>query len=146
MATKKRKTLRKEHGTPKRSRYRALVEAGFSSRDAAARCKVPRGTASKWHSDRHPGGKRTGRRPIIPDSKVEEMIQWMTGHFDRRVMPLQGIAKTHGIKATDDTILAAFGRYGYHHHVPDTRLFLSEATKKKRYTFSITNWDRPKEY
>jgi hypothetical protein len=70
----------------------------------------------------------------------------MTGHFDRRTMPLQEIARLHGIKACDDTILAAFARHGYHHHIPDYKPFLSEATKRKRYTFSIANWDRPKEY
>ena len=39
------------------------------------------------------------------------MIQWMTGHFDRRAMSLQEIADVHGIKATDKTILAAFARH-----------------------------------
>jgi hypothetical protein len=70
----------------------------------------------------------------------------MTGHFDRRVLPLQEIAKIHGIKASDNTILAAFARHGYHHHIPDCKPFLSQAIKLKRYTFSIANWDRPKEY
>jgi hypothetical protein len=77
---------------------------------------------------------------------VEEMINWMTGHFDRRAMPLQEIAREHGIKASDKTILAAFARHGYHHHVPDCKPFLSKATKLKRFSFSIANWDRPKEY
>jgi hypothetical protein len=74
------------------------------------------------------------------------MIRWMTGHFDRRAMPLQEIAREHGIKASDNTILAAFARHGYHHHLPDCKPFLSEATKRKRWTFSIENWDRGKEY
>lgn len=74
------------------------------------------------------------------------MIQWMTGHFDRRVMPLQEIARLHGIKAWNDTILAAFARHGYHHHVPDCKPFLSQVSKRKRWTFSIANWDRPKKY
>ncbi len=70
----------------------------------------------------------------------------MTGHFDRRAMPLQEIAREHGIKASNNTILAALARRGYHHHIPDCKPFLSEPAKRKRWTFSIANWDRPKEY
>lgn len=70
----------------------------------------------------------------------------MTGHFDRRAMPLQEIAKIHGIKAHNDTILAAFARHGYHYHIPDCKPFLSKSARLKRWTFSIANWDRPKEY
>jgi hypothetical protein len=77
---------------------------------------------------------------------VEEIIKWMTGHFDRRAMPLQEIARLFNIKASDKTILAAFARHGYHHHVLDCKPFLSESTKRKRWTFSIANWDRLKEY
>ncbi len=70
----------------------------------------------------------------------------MTGHFDRRVMPLQVIADIHGIKATDKTILAAFARHGYHHYMPDCKPFLSHENQLKRYAFVIANWDRTKEY
>jgi hypothetical protein len=70
----------------------------------------------------------------------------MTGYFDRGALPLQEIAKIYRIKASDTTILAAFARHGYHHHIPDCKPFLSQAIKLKRYTFSIANWDRPKEY
>jgi len=91
-----RKTLRKEHNTPKRSRFRCLVEQGLSQAEAARRVNVKRKTAIKWlhrqPSDRRTGKMRTGRPPIISDEKVEEMIRWMTGHFDRRAMPLQKIA------------------------------------------------------
>jgi hypothetical protein len=61
-------------------------------------------------------------------------------------MPLQEIAWLHGIRASDNTILAALTHHGYHHHIPDCKPFLSEATKLKRWIFSIANWDRPKEY
>jgi hypothetical protein len=92
------------------------------------------------------GKGRTGRLPVISDEKVEEIAKWMTGHFDRRTLPLQEIARIHGIKASNNTILSAFARHGYHHHLPDCKPFLSEATKRKRWTFSTVNWDRPKEY
>jgi hypothetical protein len=77
---------------------------------------------------------------------VEEIIKWMTGYFDRRAMPLQQIAETFDIQATDKTILAAFARFGYHHHIPDCKSFLTEEHRLKRWSFSIANWDRTKEY
>jgi len=71
------------------------------------------------------------------------MIEWITGHFDRRALPLQDIAKAHGIQACDDTILAAFARHGYHYHIPDCKPFLSKTAKMKRWTFSLQHWDKP---
>jgi transposase len=150
MGVVKRKTDRREHSTPKRTRFRCLVEEGYSYSEAARRAKVDRTTAIRWlhqrPSDRRTGKTRPGRPPIISNAKVEEMVKWMTGHFDRRALPLQKLVRIHGIKASDNTILAAFARQGYHHHIPDCKPFLSQATKLKRYTFSIANWDRPKEY
>lgn len=70
----------------------------------------------------------------------------MTRHFARRALPLQKIAQLHGIKACDNTILADFARHGYHHHIPDCKPFFSTAAKFKRYTFSITHWDPPREW
>ena len=70
----------------------------------------------------------------------------MTSYFDRRALPLQEIARAHGIKASNNTILAAFARRGYHYHIPDYKPFLSEATKRKQWTFLIKNWDQGKEY
>jgi transposase len=146
----KRKTARKEHETPRRVRFRCLIKQCHSQSEAAELAKVPRTTAIKWlkqrPSDRRTGKERTGRPPIISDEKVEEIVKWMTGHFDRRSLPLQEIAKAHNIKASNNTILAAFARRGYHYHIPDCKPFLSQATQLKRYTFSIANWDRPKEY
>jgi len=142
----KRKTAHKEHDTPRRTRFRCYLDQGFSQRDAARKAGAIRSTAQKWLSDRRTGKTRPGRPPIISDEKVEAIIKWMTGHFDRRALPLQEIARLHGIKASDKTILAAFARHGYHHHIPDCKPFLSDASKRKRWTFSIANWDRPKEY
>src|ERR1700712_3904362 len=143
----RRKTARKEHQTPRRVRFLHLIEQGYSQSEAAQYTSLPRTTAIKWlkqqPSDRRTGKTRPGRPPIISDAKVEEIIKWMTGHFDRRTLPLQEIAQIHSIMASNNTILAAFARHGYHHHIPDCKPFLSEATKQKRWTFSIANWDRP---
>lgn len=146
---KPRKTARREYPTPKRSRFFGLIEAGHSHHEAARLAKVHHSTALSWlkqPADRRIGRGRPGRPPKISDKQVEEMIQWITGHFNRRALPIQEIAKAHNIEACDDTILAAFARHGYHYHTPDSKPFLSAATKLKRWTFSIAHWDKSKEY
>lgn len=140
------KTARKEHYTPTRTRYRLLIEEGVSQRDAARRLGVPRSTAAKWIQQQDRRNKRHGRPPLISDEKIQEVIQWITGHFDRRALPLAEIRKAHNIEACDDTFLQALARHGYHYHVPDCKPFLSKATQLKRWIFSIKHYDRPKEY
>jgi transposase len=92
MAVVKRKTARKEHETPRRIRFRCLVEQGFSHSEAVRQAEVERTTVIQWlhkrPSDRRTGKTRPGRPPAIPDSKVEEIIKWITDHFDRRALPL----------------------------------------------------------
>jgi hypothetical protein len=63
----------------------------------------------------------------------------MTGHFDRRAMPLQRIAEIFNIKASEKSFLRAFTRFGYHHHIPDCKPFLLEEQRLKRLSFSIAN-------
>jgi transposase len=146
----KRKTARKEHETPWRVWFRHFIELGYSQSHTAQLAELPCITIIKWiqkrASDWRIGKQRPGRPPIIPDIKVEEIIKWIIGYFDWWALPLQEIAQIYGIKACNNTILAAFAHHGYYHHMPDYKPFLSEATKLKRYTFSIANWDWPKEY
>ena len=145
----KRKTARKEHDTPKCVWFRCIVEQGEIQAEAARILGLSRDTAKKWikqrDSDRRTG-RRTGRPSIILDQKIKEIINWITGYYERRTMPLQEIAKAHDIKACNNIILAAFTYHGYHYHTPDCKPFLSKATKLKRWTFSIKHYDRPKEY
>ncbi|PMD13261.1 hypothetical protein NA56DRAFT_442730 [Hyaloscypha hepaticicola] len=144
----KRKTSRREYETPQRSRFRAYLEEGHSISRAAHLAKVPRSTARGWITtgDRRPGKERPGRPPIISDEKIEEITKWMTGHFDRRAIPLRQTTEIFDIKATNNTLSTAFTRFGYHHHIPDYKSFLTDKQKLKRWTFSIENWNRPKEY
>ncbi|KAH8757831.1 hypothetical protein F5882DRAFT_417734 [Hyaloscypha sp. PMI_1271] len=146
--TPKRKTSRREYETPRRSRFRAYLEEGYSTSRAAHLAKVPRSTARGWIStgDRRPGKERPGRPLIISDEKMKEITEWMTGHFDRRAMPLHQIAEVFDIKATDRTLLNAFARHGYHYHIPDCKPFLLDEQRLKRWSFLIANWDRTKEY
>ena len=71
-----------------------LIEQGETQVEAARILKLPRGIAKLWLKKRdsnrrtRSNGARLGRRPIISDEKVQEMIEWITGHFNRRVLPL----------------------------------------------------------
>jgi hypothetical protein len=59
---------------------------------------------------------------------------------------LKEIRQQFGLDYCDNTLLAAFARHGYHYHPPYCKPFISKKNKLKRWTFSIENWDRPKEY
>jgi hypothetical protein len=59
---------------------------------------------------------------------------------------LKEIRQQFGLDYCDNTLLAAFPRHGYHYHPPYCKPFISKKNKLKRWTFSIENWDRPKEY
>jgi hypothetical protein len=85
-----RKTSWREYETPRRSRFRAYLEEGHSVARAAQLAEVPRSTIRGWISigDRRPGKERPGRPSIISNEKMKEIAEWMTGHFDRRAMPL----------------------------------------------------------
>jgi transposase len=67
VSVKPRIMARREHGTPKRSRFRGLIEQGYSQRHAAYLLDLSRGTALKWPSDRRIGKTRPGRPPIVSD-------------------------------------------------------------------------------
>jgi hypothetical protein len=73
-----RKTARREHSTPKRVRFRNLVEIGYNYLEVARIVKVDHITAIQWlttrNSDRRTRLKQ-GRRLIILDAKVEEMAR-----------------------------------------------------------------------
>ncbi len=89
------KTSRKEHETPRRVRFRHLIELGESKSHAAHVLSLVRSTAKRWIHERDSdwrtrkeSTRKLRRPPIILDIKVEEMIKWMTSHFNRRAMPL----------------------------------------------------------
>jgi hypothetical protein len=77
---------------------------------------------------------------------VKEIIEWITGHFDRRAMPLSQIIDVFNIKASEKALSRALARFGYHHHIPDCKPYLTHEQQLKRWAFAIANWDRTKEY
>lgn len=93
-----RKTSRIEHSTPKRARFRALVEsAGWSTRQAAAEVEVVQGTAKHWlhkDTDSRTGKLRPGRPPIITKEQVEAIDKWFTGHYEHCICSLTDIIKS----------------------------------------------------
>lgn len=141
--------VRHEWATPKKSRFFGLVERGIPKQKAAKELSLAKSTACKWTSDRktRPLSLKLGRPRLITDDHINQMILWITGHYDRRILPLETIAKEAcGIKASYRTLIRAWSRSGYHHHTPDSKPFLTRDQKLRRYTFAVKNWDRPISY
>lgn len=61
-------------------------------------------------------------------------------------MSWKQICEKFNLDCCDNTLLKALIRHGYHYHFPDCKPFISKANKLKRWSFSIANWDRSKEY
>jgi len=68
----------------------------------------------------------------MSDEKIKEIIDWFTGHFDRRSYSLPEIRKQFNLDCCDNTLLAAFACHGYYYHVPDCKHFISKKNKLKR--------------
>jgi transposase len=132
--------------TPRRVRFKTLIENGYSQNHAAEILQVPRSTAQYWLKRPDRVQKPPGAQPKISDQKIQEIINWFTGHYDRRTSRLKAIREHFNLDCCDNTLLAAFARNGYHYHVPDCKPFLSKANKLKRFAFSIENWDRTVNY
>ena len=143
--------VRHEWNTPKKARYKALIENGMSGNAAAKTLGIPQSTAWRW---KHQTERRTrplstklGRQPIVTDDHVNKMILWITGHYNRRILPLQTIAREAcSLTASHSALSRAWARWGYHYHTPDSKPFLLKEQKLKRFIFALKNWDRPLSY
>ena len=131
-----RKTSRIEWGTPKKARFRALVEsAGWSHRQAAKEVGVPRSTATKWLkqiSERRSGKDRSGRPPLISEDQLEAIDKWFPGYFEHRTSDLQTIINYFELRCSEATLYRALLKLGYHSHIPETKEWLSPKNKAER--------------
>ena len=134
------------HETPTRVRFKTLLSEGYSQRAAARKLGIPRSSAQYFLERTDRQVKPPGSTPKISTEKVQEIITWFTGHYDRRTQSLSQIREQFQLDCSDMTLLRAFERHGYHYHVPDCKPFISKANKLKRWSFAIANWDRSKEY
>ena len=140
-----------EWKTPKKARFFGLLERGLSIPAAAKELSLDRVTAWRWTKKQVPepdrrtrpqSQKKLGGRRKVTDEHINQMILWITGHYDRRILPLPTIAKEAcGITASYRTLVRAWARWGYHHHTPDSKPFLTEAQRRQRYAFAIKHWD-----
>ena len=100
--------VRHEWATPKKSRFFGLVERGMSKPQAAKELGLAKSTALRWNSDRRtrPLSQYIGRPRAITDEHMKQMVLWVTGHYDRRILPLPIIAKEAcGITASYRTLV-----------------------------------------
>jgi len=96
--------VRPEYKTPKKSRFFYLLEQGKNIPATARELKVNLSTAWRWtrrfYTDepkcttrKRLAVKPLGRPHIVTDEHIKQMIQWITGHYDRRILPLETITK-----------------------------------------------------
>jgi hypothetical protein len=67
---------------------------------------------------------------------MEEIIDWMDGHYSRRTMSMRDIIQALNLHVSESTMTRAFARHGYHFHVPETKPYLSDEQKARRYEFA----------
>ena len=134
------------NNTPRRVRFKTLVDTGYSQRHAAELLHIPRSTAQSWLKKPDRIQKPPGAKPKISSQQVQEIINWFTGHYDRRCYSLKQIREHFHLDCYNNTLLAAFVRYGYYYYVLDYKPFISQKNKLKRWAFSIANWDRTIDY
>ncbi|RFU33038.1 hypothetical protein B7463_g3297, partial [Scytalidium lignicola] len=105
--------------TPTRVRYKTKVQDGYSEHQAARLLGVPNSTARGWLQKGDRVQKPPGRPAKLPDSTVLAIIQWFTGHYDRRILSPKQIKKEFNLNVSRNTILKALAHFGYYYHVPD---------------------------
>src|SRR5258708_709769 len=99
------KTSRMEYTTPKKARFRALVEsAGWSQTRAAHEVGISQPTGSRWlkeTQERCTG--RPGRPRKLDDSTFKKISDWFTGYYKHRVQSLQDIINHFELDCTPST-------------------------------------------
>jgi len=134
------KTSRVEHQTPKKARFRALVEdAGWGQERAARKLKIPQSTATKWLKqvdERRTGKHREGRPRLIDEKMLDKIEKWFDGHYDRRIQTLEDIIKHFKLECSTTTLLRALDRRGFHKHTPEIKEWIPPKIKEERFGFA----------
>lgn len=71
--------------TPTRVRFKTLLEEGYSQRQAAQNLGIPWSSARYWIDKPDRQSKPPGASSIILNDKIKEIVDWFTGHYDRRI-------------------------------------------------------------
>jgi transposase len=100
--------------TPRRDRFKTLVQARYSLRYAAELVFASKSIARYWLRRPNRVQKPPGAKPKIPDEKVQEIIDWFTGYYNRRTSYLKAIREQFNLDYCDNTLLATLTRKGYY--------------------------------
>jgi transposase len=138
-----RKTDRREHDTPKKARFRALVEdAGWSGLKAATKVKANQSTASRWlkqASERRTGKFQPGRPKILTKAQLDRIEKWFDGYYEHRIMSLYDIIQDSRVRVrcSPSTLLRALQKRRFHTHAPELEEWLSPKNKEQRPEFAL---------
>ena len=112
------------HETPTRVRFKTLFNEGYSVRDAARKLRISPSSAQYFLTRPDRQTKPPGSVSKVSDEQIQQIIEWFTGHFNRRSLPLSEIRKQFSLDCCDRTLLHAFERAGYHYYIPDCKPFI----------------------
>jgi transposase len=119
------KTSRVEHQTPKKARFKALVQdAGWTQEAAARRIKVSQPAANRWlkqDSDCYTGKFRSGRHSINNEKTIERIEKWFEGFYDYRIQNLTDIIKHFNLEYSPTTLCRALEKRGFRKHMPEMK-------------------------
>lgn len=144
------KTLRIEYSTPKKARFRALVEdAGWSGCKAAAYLGLPQSTASCWLKqpvERRTGKTRPGRPRILSQEKLDKIETWFSGFYKYCIMLLQDIIKQFKLECLPSTLLCTLNKRGFHSYVPELKDWLLSKNNEEQLQFATAIVKKPRSF
>ena len=147
--------VRREWDTPKKARAKFLLEQGYGPRAAARELERMYGKSpshsqiSRWSkqiTDRRTGTQRSGRPHVISSEQMQRMIDSLERHYSQRTKDIRDIAAEFGVVASQCTLERAWAAAGYHHHIPDTKPFLSAKQKKARLDWCLEHQAKGSDY
>jgi transposase len=143
-------SIRKEWSTPKKARFRALVEdAGWSCRAAASKLGIPKSTAHAWlrqEDERRTGKYRPGRPRAITPEQINAIEKWFPGYYQHRAASLDEIIQVFNLNCHPATLHRELDKIGIYLHILETKPWVSEKNKAKRLEFAKKYRKRPKSF
>jgi transposase len=145
-----RKTDRIEYATPKKARFRALVEdAGWSQTSAALKLGISQPTGSRWlkeAKERRTGTERPGRPRKLDNSMLKKISDWFTGQYKNRIQGLQDIINHFKLDCAASTLRRALNKHGYHKHTPEMKEWIGPKARQDRLDFALKHKKKTKAY
>ena len=138
-----------EFHTPTKAGIKALARYAHMNNCQISRATgVPRTTVRdivRSSVVRHDGPKRRGRKSIINEEQIEELVAKATESWTGRTLSWVQLAGACGVEASQDTIRRTLNSVGFHKCKACRHPFISEASRQKRIDYAVKykDYDSP---